>query len=153
MMLELFIIALMSVAPNSRVMKDKGYRTKITEAVEEASETFDIDKFELAGVFYFESSFDYTAESKSKLKEYGLGQVHGRAKNACSKNGYSLHNIKGQVMCTAYLLNKLKKDCGGSSTRGMYKYMSGKCKGTPRAKRMLRYRRNKLRKVKRKCQK
>jgi len=145
--LELFIMTLMAVSPRSKIMKDADYRAEVVSIINEASTAFALDKFDLASVFYFESSFDYTAESKSKLKEYGLGQVHGKAKRACSAAGYTLNNVQNQIYCTAYLLSKLRSDCKGSMTRAFYKYMSGNCRGTPRAKRMLKYRRNKAKRT------
>lgn len=146
--LEMFILALMALAPKSRVVKDADYRSEIVLSISAASDVFDIDEYELAGVFYFESSFDYTSRSKSKLKEYGLGQIHGRAKKYCNVKEYNINSVSGQIFCTADLLSSSRDICGGSMTRGYYRYMSGSCKGTPRAKRMLRYRRSKIKKLK-----
>jgi len=89
---------------------------------------YDVDPVLLAVMAYQESSM--RTDRVGKLGEVGMFQVHGRSKKACKAAGIQPLGVE----CGAFLIDMNRRFCG-SMKRGLYRYMSGDCRGTPRARR------------------
>lgn len=89
---------------------------------------YDVDPVLLAVMAYQESSM--RTDRVGALGEVGMFQVHGLSHRACKAAGIQPLGVE----CGAFLLDMNRRYCG-SMTRGLYRYMSGDCRGTPRARR------------------
>lgn len=138
------ILILMMSAPNARIVKDKTFREEIAAHIVRYAEEYEVDPYILTLWIKRESSFRVGVVAKSSHKEYGLGQVHGVARRVCESTGIKLHSAKGQIHCTALLFQINRQRCGGDEKRGLYRYLSGRCSGTPAAKRQYRHRMREL---------
>jgi len=91
-------------------------------------EKYDVDPILLAVMAYQESSM--RSDRVGSLGEVGMFQVHGLSRRACKAAGIQPLGVE----CGAFLLDMNRRFCG-SMKRGLYRYMSGDCRGTPRARR------------------
>lgn len=91
-------------------------------------EHYNVDPILLAVMAYQESSM--ISERIGALGEVGMFQVHGHHRGACVDAGINPFGVE----CGAFLVDMDRRYCG-SLKKGLYRYMSGSCKGTPRAKR------------------
>jgi hypothetical protein len=137
------ILVLMSAAPNRALYKDAGRREEMAQYFVEAGEEYDLPPSLLVVWAFGESSLKTTA--KGELGEIGIFQVHGRAKQTCRQAGVDLESARGQIRCGALLIDMSRRYCGSlrgvkSIRRGLYRYASGQCNGTPRAIRITRRR-------------
>ena len=99
---------------------------------------YNIDPVLLAVVGFHESSL--RTDQVGGLGEVGMFQVHGRHRGICEAANISPLGVE----CGALLLDMDTRFCG-SVRDGLHRYMSGSCDGTPRARRMTKFR---LRRVK-----
>ena len=74
---------------------------------EEFGEIHEVGKPLFIAMAYKESSFDTSA--RGRLGEFGLVQVHGKAKRGCD-----LGTPEGQAQCGAKWLSRVVQECGGS---------------------------------------
>jgi hypothetical protein len=72
-------------------------------------------------------------------------QIHGVSRDICEAVGLDVTNQRDNIDCGALLMHQAKERCG-TWRRALYYYSSGKCTGTPRAKRIVARR---LRQIKR----
>ena len=89
---------------------------------------YNVDPALLAVMAYQESSM--RTDRVGALGEIGMFQVHGRSRKACAAAGIQPLGVE----CGAFLIDMNRRYCG-SMKRGLYRYMSGGCRGTPRARR------------------
>lgn len=135
------ITFLLSTWPNNPSNNEDTIDEIAAECVWRGKE-YGLDPVLLAVIGFHESSLRKEAEGKAG--EVGIMQVHGKARKACENASISPFGVG----CGAFLLNKYRNECG-SIRRGLNRYMSGSCNGTPRSIRgtnMRLYRAAKLRK-------
>lgn len=129
-MIESFILFLMAAAPNAAINKDTEYRTEVVESVYGASMQYDVQPLWLTYNIYRESSFRKSVVSKSKLREFGLCQVHGIARRMCEQAfDLDLRTVRGQVYCMASLFEHGNILCG-DQIKSLSWFVSGRCKPT-----------------------
>lgn len=129
------ILLLLSPAPNRLLYRDADSRTEMAREFVNAGEKYNVDPILLVIWSFGESSLKMDA--KGALGEVGLFQVHGRHREMCS--GFDLETMRGQIECGAMLIDMDRRYCG-SMERGLMRYASGRCSGTPRAKRIVKRR-------------
>lgn len=132
------IAAMLAPCPNHPA---HGHEQKIASECVAAAERYGQDPVELVTWAFYESSL--RPGSIGGLGEVGYMQVHGRAAAACEAVG----EVPGSFGCGAYLWNFGEKLCG-THERALWWYASGKCDGTPRAKRIVKFRERQVEKWK-----
>lgn len=130
------IIILLSTAPNRMLYRDTEARDTMSRHFVDAGERYNVDPSLLVTWSFYESSF--RTDAKGALGEVGLFQVHGKHRKACGGE-QDLSTARGQVMCGAMLIDMDRRYCG-SLERGLWRYASGRCRGTPRARRITAFR-------------
>lgn len=130
------IFVFLSTAQNRLLYRDAGARETISQHFVDAGERYSVDPFLLVTWSFYESSFRMDADGA--LGEVGLFQVHGKHRKAC-EGEHDLSTARGQVMCGAMLIDMDRRFCG-SLERGLWRYASGRCRGTPRARRITAFR-------------
>lgn len=143
------IAILLSATPNRALYRDADARDVMSQHFVDAGERYDIDPSLLVTWSFYESSFRTNAEGA--LGEIGLFQVHGKHRKAC-EGEHDLSTARGQVMCGAMLIDMDRRFCG-SLERGLWRYASGRCRGTPRARRITAFRLRRWGKLKERAQK
>jgi hypothetical protein len=98
-----------------------------------ASISHNVEADLLAHWAFYESSL--SSRSIGKLGEVGLFQVHGEHRKACEDAGRDPLSVD----CGAWLIARDAEHCG-SLERGLNRYASGSCNGTPRSIRIVKYR-------------
>lgn len=88
---------------------------------------------------FYESSL--SSRSVGKLGEVGFFQVRGAHRHACEDTGRDPLSVD----CGAWLIARDIAHCG-SLESGLNRYASGKCKGTPRSIRIVKFRLSQLQK-------
>lgn len=131
------IALLLAPAPNRALYKDTEACKELATMFVAAGEKYNLEPDLLTVWSFGESSF--RPDAKGAIGEVGLFQVHGVAKKTCLTNGFDLATMKGQIYCGALLIDMSRRYCG-DLTRGLYRYASGKCNGTPKAKRIVKRR-------------
>jgi hypothetical protein len=101
---------------------------QIASDLDRYGEKYDVDPILLAVMAYQESSM--RTDRVGDLGEVGMFQVHGLSRRACKAAGIQPLGVE----CGAFLLDMNRRFCG-SMKRGLHRYMSGDCRGTPRARR------------------
>jgi hypothetical protein len=132
------IVSLM-LAPNPRHplnLHPEG-REELANGVLHAVEQYPNDWALLLTWGFYESSL--IPNSVGKIGEVGYMQVVGPAARLCKKEELE----PGSFMCGSYLFKYGREKCG-NMYKGLLWYASGRCKGTPRAERIVKFR---LRKV------
>lgn len=130
------IFILLSTTPNRMLYRDAGARETMSQHFVDAGERYNLEPSLLVTWSFYESSFRTDAEGA--LGEVGLFQVHGKHRRAC-EGEHDLSTARGQVMCGAMLIDMDRRYCG-SMERGLWRYASGRCRGTPRARRITAFR-------------
>lgn len=130
--LTAIIAAMLAPNPNHQVLKHDLAESVATQC-NEAAEKYGQDPVELLTWAFYESSL--LPSKVGKLGEVGFMQVHGVAAKLCIDAGEE----PGTFACGAYLWSEGEKICG-SHTRSLWLYASGGCDGTPRAKRIVKFR-------------
>ncbi len=121
------ILELVSPAPNRQLYKNETKRMELASHIVEAGEQYGIDPILLTVWTFHESSFRTSIKSKSKLKEFGLMQVHGVVKFVCENElDISLSTARGQLMCGAFTIRRYIETCG-SLKGALGKYANGRC--------------------------
>ncbi|MFA5323552.1 MAG: hypothetical protein WC373_12850 [Smithella sp.] len=120
------IAALMAPCPQCRIDADP-------QEFYDASQKYSVDADILVHWAFFESSL--SSKAIGKLGEVGLFQVHGAHRKACEDAGLDPLGVG----CGAYLIATDRYECG-SLERGLNRYASGSCNGTPRSIRLVKYR-------------
>lgn len=119
------IATLMSPCPRCRVDADP-------QEFYDAASHYYVDARLLVYWGYKESSL--SKKKISRLGAVGLFQVRGAHRKACEDAGL---NPLG-VDCGAYLIATDRYECGDLE-RGLNRYASGSCNGTPRSNRLVKY--------------
>jgi hypothetical protein len=101
---------------------------ELAQEFEEHGAKYNVDPVLLVVMAYQESSI--TRDAVGALGEVGYFQVHGKSRKACEAANLDPLGIE----CGAMLLDMNRRYCG-SMERGLHRYMSGFCAGTPRARR------------------
>jgi len=104
---------------------------------------YNVDPVLLAVMAFHESSC--RTDRVGALGEIGMFQVHGHHLKTCKAAGINPIGVE----CGAMLIDMDRRFCG-SIEHGLWRYMSGSCKGTPRAKRKTKQRLNKVVRIKEK---
>jgi soluble lytic murein transglycosylase-like protein len=148
-MIALFIALLMAETPRAELSKSEMARNVLSYEIDRAAMEFDIDPVLLTLWAYLESSFDQS--SRGKLGEIGLMQVHGQSRKICESAGLDVMKRSDNIECGALLMDMNRRYCG-SMYRGLLRYASGRCEGTPRARRKVSWRLRELDRWKRRLQ-
>jgi hypothetical protein len=143
------IFILLSTTPNRLLYRDANARDTMSRHFVDAGERYNIEPSLLVTWSFYESSFRVDAEGA--LGEVGLFQVHGKHLKAC-EGEHDLSTARGQVMCGAMLIDMDRRFCG-SLERGLWRYASGRCMGTPRARRITAFRLRRLERLRGRVQK
>lgn len=138
------ILFLMATAPCRQLYKDADARNDLAEQFVSAGERYGLDPALLVVWSFGESSL--RGDAKGALGEIGLFQVHGKHRQACEGAGIEPRGVE----CGAFLIDMDRRFCGGLE-RGLMRYASGKCSGTPRAKRIMKRRLRQVLSLKRKA--
>jgi hypothetical protein len=120
--------------------------TRFTEYAEQFvqhGEQYSVDPVVLAVWSFYESSWD--DRKVGNLGEVGLFQVHGVSRKICEAAKLDPIGIE----CGALLIDADTRFCGDLK-RGLYRYASGKCKGTPAARRAVAFRLGEVKRWKKK---
>lgn len=117
-------------------------KVSLSENIVRLSEKYGVDPVLLTVMGYQESSM--RRDLKGALGEVGMYQVHGKSKGACIAEKIDPRGVE----CGAFLIDMNTRFCG-SVERGLYRYMSGSCRGTPRAKRKAAHRLKKAERLRR----
>lgn len=144
-MIKELILSLILLVPRHELNKDEQLLDAVVKTFEEAAEKYDIDPALLVVWIHSESWFMPTVVGSSR-NEVGYAQVHGWAKKECKRNAMDPTTREGGIYCAAHLLRYGIDHCGDFYSSGLF-YMSGKCKGTPRAKRAVKRRLRKWKKA------
>lgn len=131
------ILYLVSSAPNRELYKNENKRMEMAADFVDAGKKYDVDPVLLLTWGFKESSL--RTNVIGKLGETGIGQSHGTAKRLCRKKGLDLHSQRSQIFCIGLLIDAGRKECK-TLHKSLLWYASGKCEGTPKAKRILKRR-------------
>lgn len=131
------IALLLAPAPNRALYKGAQKRGEMASIFVEAGERYNVDPILLVVWSFGESSL--RTDAKGALGEVGLFQVHGRARKTCDGLGLDSSTTRGQIICGAALIDMDRRYCGDLA-KGLHQYASGKCAGTPRARRIVKRR-------------
>lgn len=127
------------IAPNPRhpLHRNAEELGRLALEIRVASESQDVPPKLLTHWCFGESTFlkDAKRTEKSGAVSRGYMQTHSTASALCRKAGYE----PGSISCGAYLMSYGRELCG-SLERGLWWYASGRCEGTPRAKRITKFR-------------
>lgn len=138
------ILTLLNPEPNHPLNKDVGLLHLYAHAYVDAGNTYDIDPVLLVVWSFYESSL--RPDAQGALNEVGLFQVHGLRKRTC-KQMLNIDTVRGQIFCGAMLISEGIDKCGNLKN-SLWSYASGLCMGTPRAKRITRFRLKKWKQLK-----
>lgn len=127
------ISTLMAPCPRCRVDADP-------EAFYSASKKYYVDADLLIVWAFYESSL--SSKAIGKLGEIGLFQVKGAHRGSCEDDGLDPLSVD----CGAFLIATDRYYCG-SLERGLNRYASGSCDGTPRSRRIVDYRLKMIKKI------
>jgi hypothetical protein len=148
-MIALLIALLMAETPNDELSRSRAAREALASEVVSAAEKYDVDPVLLTLWGYFESTLHQRA--RGKLGEIGIMQVHGKSRAACKAAGLDVMQRDENIECGALLMDMNRRYCG-SMYRGLLRYASGRCEGTPRARRKVSWRLRELDRWKRRLQ-
>jgi hypothetical protein len=148
-MIALLIAILMAGTPNDELSRSRAAREALASEVVYAAEKHDVDPVLLTLWGYFESTLHQRA--RGKLGEIGLMQVHGQSRKICESAGLDVMKRSENIECGALLMDMNRRYCG-SMYRGLLRYASGRCEGTPRARRKVSWRLRELNRWKRRLQ-
>lgn len=110
---------------------------------ERCAKVYDLRPSLLVVMGFQESTFE--RDAVGGLGEVGIFQVHGKSRAACVA---AKIDPKG-VECGAFLIDMNRRYCG-DLRRGLHRYMSGTCKGTPRSRRKTDWRLRKAERLRKK---
>lgn len=134
-MLKLFIVSLLLLNPRHELNKDEKLLSEVVSYFENSAYKYNLDSDFLVYWVFRESTLDVKA--KGKLGEIGYAQTHGKARKTCELAGYEVKTREGGVMCIGLLMDMGRRYCGGLE-RGIFWYATGKCNPTEKAKKKLR---------------
>lgn len=137
MMLELFITSLLVLNPNHELNRNPELRADVAGHFEAAGKKYDVEPTLLVYWAYRESSLKITA--KGKLGEVGYCQAHGKARKTCEVAGHNPTTREGGAMCLGLIMSMGRRRCG-TLERGAVWYASGRCRGTPRTQKLIKWR-------------
>jgi len=148
-MIALLIALLMAETPNAELSRSRAARETLASEVVSAAEKYDVDPILITLWGYFESTLHQRA--RGTLGEVGVMQVHGKSRYFCESSGLDVIKRNENIECGAMLMDMNRRYCG-SMYRGLLRYASGRCEGTPRARRKVSWRLRELDRWKRRLQ-
>lgn len=142
--IETLILTLILCCPRHELNRDAELRSEVAGYFETAGKQYDMPPGLL--VIWFEGEASLRIDRVGKLGEIGLPQVHGVVRRTCEEAGYDPKTWRGGIYCGAMAMAESVTFCG-SLERGLNRYASGKCKGTPRSRKLVKRRLRAWRKV------
>lgn len=144
--IEALILSLIICCPRHELNRDAELRSEVAGYFEAAGDKYDIDPTLMVYWAYRESSLKHTA--RGKLKEVGYAQANGVKRKTCMAAGHDATTRKGGAYCMALLFDMGRRRCG-SLERGLVWYSSKYgCKGSPKARALVKRRLKKWMKLK-----
>lgn len=141
--IEALILSLIICCPRHELNRDSALRAEVAGYFDAAGT--DVIPAELL-VIWFEGEASLRIDRVGKLGEVGLPQVHGVVRKRCEDAGHDPTTWRGGIYCGAMAMAESVAFCG-SLERGLNRYASGKCKGTPKSRALVKRRLRKWRKV------
>lgn len=142
--IETLILSLIMCCPRHELNRDAELRSEVSGYFEAAGAKYKIPPRLM--VIWFEGEASLRIDRVGKLGEVGLPQVHGIVRMRCEDAGYDPTTWRGGIYCGAMAMAESVAFCG-SLERGLNRYASGKCKGTPKSRALVKRRLRKWRKV------
>lgn len=128
------VFLLISDAPRHPLNRDPEEARIMAAQFKDAGALYDVTPFLLVVWANGESTFRQGAVGA--VGEVGVMQVHGVSRAICESVGLDVEGQRDNIECGALLMHQAKMRCG-TWRRALYYYSSGKCTGTPRAKRIV----------------
>jgi hypothetical protein len=128
------IFLLISDAPRHPLNRDPEAARVMASYFRESGDIYEVSPFLLVVWANGESTFRQHA--RGAIGEIGVMQIHGVSRDICEAVGLDVTKQRDNIECGALLMHQAKSRCG-TWRRALYYYSSGKCTGTPRAKRIV----------------